>query len=258
MCLIRDQPHYRRWAFEQGIRRAGHKLVDREPCDALVIWNRYGTNEQLADKIEAQGGIVLVAENGYFGNDFDNRQFYALAQGGHNGNGRWVCGLSNRWDRFGVDFADWRVSGDEIVICPQRGIGPNRLAQPREWGDDVARRLRRITTRPVRIRPHPGNQKPVHALERDLASAHAVVVWNSNCATTALIMGIPVFYEGPAIVTGPACNRGIENINIPEFPDRAAAFERMAWAQWSVADLESGEPFALLLREPEENSRAAN
>ena len=44
--LLRSSLHYRRDCFDQGLRKAGFKLVpaipDPKPGDLLVIWNRYG------------------------------------------------------------------------------------------------------------------------------------------------------------------------------------------------------------------------
>ena len=57
---------------------------------------------------------------------------------------------------------------------------------------------------------------------------------------------MPVFYEAPALICSGACERGIEAIEAPRRPDRLPALERLAWAQWSLAEIESGAPFARL------------
>jgi hypothetical protein len=109
-CLIRTQPHYRHEAFVAGLKRCGydvHLSYARwpvRPGDVLVIWNRYGETERIADGFEAAGGTVLVAENGYIGRgggtpkhtNGPGNHYYALARHAHNGRGRWSssAGLS--------------------------------------------------------------------------------------------------------------------------------------------------------------------
>jgi hypothetical protein len=82
------------------------------------------------------------------------------------------------------------------------------------------------------------------------------VVWTSNAATEALLAGVPVFSDGPHLVTEGAAERGLEHLERPTYPDRRPIFERLAWAQWSVRELEAGRPFQHLLnRRPAEVSR---
>ena len=42
---------------------------DIKPDDILIIWNRYGKNDEYARQFEAAGATVLIAENGYIGSD---------------------------------------------------------------------------------------------------------------------------------------------------------------------------------------------
>jgi len=124
------------------------------------------------------------------------------------------------------------------------------MRSPDGWHNDAARRLRAITKRPVRIRPHPGGKPDPNAptLEQDMQGAYAVVVWASSSGVKALISGLPVFYEAPHWIASPAARRGIEEIDRPLMDDaaRRSAFESMAWAQWNLAEIASGEPFKAL------------
>ncbi len=86
-------------------------------------------------------------------------------------------------------------------------------------------------------------------LEAALSNCHAVVTWASGIAARALVAGVPVFYEAPAIVCAGACTRGLEGIESPRTPDRLPALERLAWAQWSVSEIARGLPFEYLLRD---------
>lgn len=261
-CQIRAEPWYRREAFKSGLKRAGYEVLLQPPLDArkgdvLLIWNRYAGWHEMALRVERQGGRVLVAENGYVGAGGGTPKFqvhpggpqpghyYALAEGWHNGRGRWPAGDGQRWARLGVELRPWRESGEHILICPNRSFGVGEQVMHPDWADRAAERIKRQTKRPVRIRRHPGNDEPKRRLDDDLQGAWAVVIWSSSCGVHALAEGIPVYCEAPYwVMKGAAASGPVEQ---PETPERLPHFERMAWAQWTCAEIESGEPFTHLL-----------
>ena len=71
-------------------------------------------------------------------------------------------------------------------------------------------------------------------------------VWSSACGVKALTMGIPVVYAAPHWICAGAASR---DLAAPLMDDTARqhALHRMAHAQWSVSEIESGEPFARIL-----------
>ena len=260
--LIRSQPWYRRSAFCTGLKRAGLAVVDHAPVKPerttlLVIWNRYAGNHELATQVEKAGGTVWVAENGYLGAGGTSPKFdvhpggpkahhyYALARGFHNGRGTWPQGGPERFNILGVELKPWRTEGEHILICPNRSFGVGAQVMHPDWATRTAERIKKHTKRPVRIRNHPGNDAPKRTLTEDLANAWAVVVWSSGAAVHALAAGIPTYIEAPwQILKGAAA---LGHIEAPTCPQRAPFFERMAWAQWTVAEIESGDAARHLL-----------
>lgn len=249
-CLLRQAPHYRKDAFDAGLKAAGYELATAganraATGDVVVIWNRYGANEQLANQAEAGGATVLVVENGYCGQDETGHQLYAIAKHGHNGSGTWRAGADTRWDSLGIEIAPWRESGEHILVCGQRGIGSRTMASPADWHNTMLRKLRGITRRPIVVRQHPGNnpdpKRP--SLEAQLQDCWAVVVWSSTSGVQALIRGIPVFYDAPHFICAGAASREIQQIDAPPCLDRLQALRRMAWAQWNLSEIQAGTPF---------------
>lgn len=272
-CLIRPQPWYRREAFLTGMRAAGLDVQNGPPQqinrgDVVLMWNRYSDNHGLANRIEADGGIVLVAENGYLGQGGTTPKFdvhggvepghyYALAVSGHNGSGRWLHGDGARFAQLGVTLQPWRTGGDYILICPSRNFGRPDMLMPSLWVQNVTKAIRAFSKCPIRVREHPGNSRPQRELAEDLAGAAAVVVWASTAGVHALVAGIPVAAYAPHwICKGAAFEAVSELLTIEQQPDvreryttrRQAAFERLAWAQWTVDEIASGAPFDHLLR----------
>lgn len=255
-CLIREQPVYRRDAFCKGLAAVGAEVSLNNPPrgrtgDWLLIWNRYGHWHDIATRFEAEGGEVLVAENAYVGLDRANRQRYAIARDGHNGSGAWPLGDGSRWDALGVPLQPWRATGGHVLVCPNRSFGRPDMLMPCDWAQQAAKELQRYTRRPIRIRPHPGNDPPKIPLAHDLKDAWAVLVWGSSAGCDALIAGIPVFCCGNYWILGGASSKGgLRTIEDPELPDRLPAFQRLAWAQWHVEEIASGEAFQHLLHKP--------
>lgn len=260
VCLIRSDPHYRRHAFETGLKRAGYTLNDSPAAlptardDLLVIWNRYGAFEARANEWERRGGTVLVCENGYAGKDSEGRQYYAISVHGHNGSGWFPDGDGARFDALGLVVHPWKVGGRKIVVRGQRGIGTAQMASPVRWHNNTAARLAKRQPWPVQCIDHPGRHAPNPPPEVYLADALACVIWASSVGVTALLMGVPVFYDAPYWI----CQMGARRLR--DSPDadyplkddrmRRYALERMAWAQWSVAEIETGEPFKRLVGYP--------
>jgi hypothetical protein len=217
-----------------------------QPGDVLVIWNRYGHYEAVANAYERAGATVLVAENGYVGSDEEGRQLYAISRSQHNGAGTWEVESGDRWSRLNIELKPWRSGGSFILVLPQRGIGSREIAMPAAWLAGVVSRLGQQTKRAVRIRQHPG-KLPHPPLEPDLADCFAAVTWGSGAAIKAIIAGVPVFHEFSRWIGAPAAKFGAANLEQPFVGDRLPMLRRLAYAQWSVAEIERGEPFALLL-----------
>jgi hypothetical protein len=260
--LLREQPWYRREAFHLGLRHAGYEVVAGrvEPPrkgDILLVWNRYGASHIEATKFEKEGGIVLVAENGYLGAGGTAPKFevhpsgpkpgsyYALALHGHNGQGEWPVGGPERFEALGVEVKPWRTEGEHVLVCPNRAFGiPGRAMAP-DWADRAAKHYAKQTKRPIRIRAHPGNNAPARPLSEDLKGAWAVVIWSSSAGIAALVEGIPVYCEAPFWICRGA--RAMGPIDGPITPDRMPHLQAMAWAQFQLSEIEDGWPFKQLL-----------
>jgi hypothetical protein len=255
-CLIRPAPHYRRGAFVRGLEQAGYSVdlndnpVPSGKDDVLVIWNRYGSFNEVAKRYEKAGCRVIVAENGYAGRDAEGRQYYALSANWHQR--PLLEPQGPRFQTLGIEPTPWREGGDHVLVCLQRGFGVPPHGMPSRWAREVVERLRLNTRRPIRVRPHPEDvnvpaKDRTRKLTEDLVGAWAVVVWSSTAAVKSLLAGIPVFYCAPHCIVGDAALNDLSRIEKPYLGERGPALEAMAWGQWSVAELEAGIPFRCLL-----------
>ena len=244
MGRVRSIPH-----FGIGLKRLGFELAETpkehpEPDDILVIWNRLPTMDKFAKQYEAVGAKVIVAENGWIG---ENNYTVALTQ--HNGGGRWFIGPESRWPSFGIELKPWRTKGDHILLVPQRGMGTPPVAMPRDWTERTLTTLawmtkRKIVTREPRMRART-------KIEGDFDNCHAVITWASGGGIKAIVAGIPVFYEMPGWIgdLGGGSNRfPRHDLEHPYMGDREPMLHKLSWAMWTADEVESGEPFRCVLR----------
>lgn len=222
----------RRRIFAEGLERLGYKVehgLTREPRegDAFVTWNRIHEGDEVARIFTDRGLPVIVTENATWGNDFAGRRWYTLTRDFHNVANTFPVDGPERFDSLGFGLADWRRDGETVVLA-SRGIGPAAYRMPVGW---ASKQQGRVRTHPGRF---PERAKPLH---EDLANCGRVVTWGSGAAVTALMWGILVESHQPQWIAAQ------DNTQT----GRLAMFRRLAWAQWTMDEIVSGEPFARLL-----------
>lgn len=250
VVLLREQPVYRKGSFVAGLQACGYAIVPDisapGPDDVLVIWNRYGHWAQIASRYEARGARVVVAENGYMGREWRGGVWYQLALDWNAGAGRWPVGDPSRASMFAHDLRPWRAGGDYVLVLAQRGIGSPPVAQPKGWHERVVSDLERVGRRVV-LRGHPGKHQENESLYAQLDRAACAVTWGSAAGVKALLHGVPVYHGMARWIGAPAARPYATHLPEPFRGDRSEMLARLAWAQWSVEEIASGEAFRHLL-----------
>lgn len=250
--LVSRGIHYCRDSWVAGLQRVGFAVHDvpaarPEPDDLLLIWNRVGRTDDIARRYEAAGATVLCAENGWIGADENGGLPFSIAVSYHNGAGHIPVGCRDRWRRWRIDLMPWRTRGSHLLLLPQRGIGPATVAMPPGWVERTRSCLTATTDRKIVVRPHPGG--PV--AERppiDWSGVWAAVTWGSGAGVKAICAGVPVLYDMPRWIGAKAASPLRESdIEAPFTGDREPMLERLGWGQWSITEIERGDPFAWIL-----------
>lgn len=242
--LLHHSPYYRVHVFSEGLKKHGYRIIqDRNATpstnDLLLLWNRNPPHELIAKKYENCNAKVLITENGFLGKS------KALALNHHSGAGTWHVGNEDRWKALAIELKPWRKKGDHILVLPQRSIGELGVAMPRNWEMSILPKLKEATERPIRVRKHPGKNANI-PIEQDLDNAWAVVTWASGAGIKAICNGIPVFHQLSKWIGAQAATTTLD-IENPWMGDRLPMLKRLAWAQWSWQEIESGEAFKCLL-----------
>ena len=141
------------------------------------------------------------------------------------------------------------------------------------WVEQQINEIRKHTTRPIQIRPHPRN--PINfdfAKYKDvglappvmdsntvddtnfkdtLKDAWAVINHSSNPAMEAVINGIPVFVSADSLCYDVG-NHSLTHINNPKMPDRQEWANKLSYTEWFEDEIEVGLPWARIKQRLEE------
>jgi hypothetical protein len=257
-------------SFVKGLKAIGIEVKKMDPLkdvagqgDLVLGWNAYGGTYQEMLRARDNGAQSLVFEEAYI-RQIKGEQYFAIGLNGHNGSGTVLTGPADRWKSWEIEYqSKGYTPGGHILVCGQRGFGYNAMAMPSDWPDKILPQIREVTDRPVHFRAHPKRRAQNPSVKYDrtlnweepladhLSGALACVVYTSNSATDALLRGIPAIYCGPNIVMQKTACHGVKAAfqSPTGLSLRDEAFIDLSWAQWSVAEIESGYAFDWILQQ---------
>jgi hypothetical protein len=180
-----------------------------------------------------------------------------------------------RWPLFKHNLKPWNPSGEMIVICGQHDASEQWKGLPRmdQWISQQIKEIRKYTSRPILVRPHPRNiiqfkesdfkNVKIRLPQRDhrtyddtdfkatLERAWAVVNHSSNPAMEAVIKGIPVFVSESSLCYEVG-NNNLVDINTPAMPNRITWAQRLAYTEWFEDEIRQGLPWQRIKKRLEE------
>ena len=269
-------------AFLNSVKNVGDTVLENTDdgnCDVAVIWSVLWQG-----KMAKYRNIWQTYRN-------NNKPVVVLEVGGIKRNETWKIGINGinreadfanqnvdgeRWKKFNIELQPWKQTGDKIIICGQHSNSHQWRNNPpmTTWFDQQITQIRKHTSKPIVIRPHPRNGVSLNAkkyqnvkivtpqrdrrtyddtdLAERLKSAWAVVSHSSNPAMTAVFSGIPV-YVSEASLSYDVGNVSYENINHPNMPDRRQWANKLAYTEWWPDEIAQGLPWARIKKRLESN-----
>lgn len=267
-------------AFIKSLRDAGETVYENKSAnaDVAVIWSvlwrgRMAGYKPIWDKYRAEGKPVVVIEVG----GLRRNESFKIGINGINRDADFANNEfdDKRWPLFRHEFKPWNPTGDIIVICGQHDASEQWRGMPRmgKWIAQQIEEIRKYTTRPILVRPHPRNQIPfkesdfknvkVRLPKRDhrtyddtdfkatLERTWAVVNHSSNPAMEAVIKGIPVFVSESSLCHDVG-NTSLADINTPAMPNRLSWANKLAYTEWFEDEIRKGLPWKRLKQRLEE------
>ena len=146
-----------------------------------------------------------------------------------------------------------------VLLCLQRNGGWSMKGKDVVvWANTKIAEIRRHTTRPIIVRPHPGDKKaPEYCkqisgenvrisfepmIEHDLAKSMVTIGYNSSPLVASVIEGVPIIVEDPnSSQVGEVAHTDLSQLAKLQPIDREMWIRKIAQCHWSFADLRSGE-----------------
>jgi len=257
-------------AIRQGLDQLGmaHASQDLD-ADVAVIWSvlwagRMRANLDVWSRFRQSRRPVIVAEVGAL----DRGRTWKLGINGTGTDAIWGQGIDpNRSRQLGIETADWRHQGRDIVICLQRSDSYQWHNQPpvHQWLDQTIHRVREHSTRPIVVRCHPrqrvklprdvaesvchpvANTYDGFDFDQILLNAWAVINWNSGPGVQAVLQGVPAFV-GSSSLAAPVANLDLAQIETPARPDRSQWLIDLCHTEWTCSEIATGYPLQRLIR----------
>lgn len=178
-------------------------------------------------------------DHGYFGRGQEFEGYYRVTQNAF----QWE-GIAEkppfRFERLKIRMSPWRKNGGHIVVIPLTGNIARFLGiDGDEWLSSVINEIKQNTARRVLVK-----RKKYGSLTSVLRDAHCLVTHSSNAAVDAVISGVPVVCLGPS-----ACkpvSTQMKDIETPNYPDRLSWAFDLAYRQFTLDEMRSGEAWELL------------
>jgi len=158
----------------------------------------------------------------------------------------------DRLKKLHLDIKPWRIKDKGYILFlgeSDRGLVARDIDFD-QWFKHTLRVIQPMTSRDVVLKPHPKQRHlPTGDYIREFRKAHlttllrcayCVVAKTTNATVTAAIEGVPVFTDDLRCAAYDIAERDINNINRPRRPRRKQWLANLAYAQWTVDEIEDG------------------
>lgn len=162
---------------------------------------------------------------------------------------------ADRWDRLKITTRPFKRTGREVlVVAPDDKPCTFYDTTLDAWLEQTVGTIKQYTDRPVVVRHRkPGmikhNRDTETSFDTALATAWAVVTFNSNAGTESILNGVPVFVTQAANAARPLALDDLSKIESPYYPtdDEVHAWAgHLAYGQFHNSELENGTALRIL------------
>ena len=172
--------------------------------------------EKNKTKINDLNGYFRIVYNNYWHNSLGNKS-------------------KDRFEKMGIEIKNIRKTGEYIVLS-EPSTDDIYFFKLNNWVKETKNKLKKITDRKVIIH----NRSSKIPLNELLKNAWAFVSNHSTAGFLAMIEGVPAYFTNPTL-----CN--VSNLDdIEKNEINYSAFYNLAYEQWTVEEIKSGEAWNYL------------
>lgn len=261
-------------AFSAGVRAHGDQADTRTlgqemttDCDVACM---VGVKSNILFHAHARAGVqTLYFDKGYARHSRTDAirgwEYWRVAVNGHQPTGKFRADYpSDRLDYIGWEFKPWRTSGSQIVIAgsSQKYHDFYGLKNPTDWASKLIKEIEGVNDRVLIYRPKPSWKEAVpingarfskgdEGIDDVLRGAHALVTHGSNSCFEAMLAGVPSIVLGDAVAK-PISSTSIDDIENPKLAsnsEREALLRWLAYNQWTMSEMNSGEAWQTIRKQ---------
>ena len=257
-------------AFIKGMKRFGYVNVelvknsykyweveyDLDKYDLVIAYGSYAKLMRECKKLNKCLIIIdfgfLKRENGYFkisvGHWFPSAYFQNIK---HN---------SKRFNILNLDVKPMRSAGNCILVA---GIGQRSSTiyniEHQLWDKNAIKKIKKVTNKKIIYRPRDNTDLNIGNISylrspkvsnKIFDQASALVTYASNIAIDGLLRGVPCFSEeGVCLKLGLQDLSLINKPQIVSYDEQLQFFYDLAYTQWNINEIASGQCFKHLLNE---------
>ena len=236
-------------------------------ADVAVVIGVKGKSRKIIDDYGSLGKQFIYVDKGYLriANTFHDRLsrslYYKISVNDFQPL-KYLMDLdvpTDRWDnlqsKHGIELKPFKYDGEEIIwLGPsQKYCDFHHLGDATLFSERMMKRLSKLSKHTIVYRPKhswkdaqpiQGTRfsRPPRKIEDEFVDAYALVVHGSNMSAEAIINGIPVVTLGPAIARPVSLTdiEKIENRSTPTDARRLDWLSKIAYCQWTVAEMADG------------------
>lgn len=214
---------------------------------------------KIMKRCQQEGRTFYYMDTGYFGNEAsaDNPQgwkyWHRIVKNDLQHNDI-IKRPADRWESFKRKLSPWKKNGRKILVakpdekpCKYYGIDLE------QWTQEVIQTIQQHTDRPIELReraPKRIDRTVSNTLKQALDNdVYALVTFNSNAATEAIMYGYPAFVLAPSSAAKPVASSDLALIETPFYPDHDKLYEwvcHLAYGQFHTSEIKTGKAKAML------------
>lgn len=235
--------------------------------DLAVVVGVKGKSRQIINDHRALGKNIIYIDKGYFriANIYPDRLSRSLYYKTSINNFQCLDYLmdldvsGDRWSKLskehGLKLKPWKEDGSNVVwlgpsqkYCNFHGLGDaTKFSEAciriliKKTGKNLVYRPKHSWAGAIPIEGARFSRPPVK-IEDEFKDAYALATHGSNTSAEAIVSGVPVIAFGPAITRPIASteNDRLNDIKPPSDDDRINWLQKIAYCQWTLAEMASG------------------
>lgn len=237
--------------MSEGLRMHGHETEfvpfdSPVNCDMAVVWG--WRQKRVEAHCQVTGTPLLVMERGHLQDRFE---YTSCGFGGIQRHAEYPdIDFPDRWERhFAHLIKPWNLGGTYALVCGQlRGDASIGNLDIEAWASEVVEAL--PNDMEIVYRPHPlsvrhgdnfcpkGAVLSTGPIDADLENAAFTVIYCSTSGVESALAGVPVVALNEGAMAWDVASHDLKNPITR--PARMKWAHRLAWTQWTEAELRSG------------------